>query len=158
MSHNELQLTFAYQTSPLTNWLTLSYNFPLVLALSWLTLPYLSSWTSLPILGLPLHLNWLTFPHLVWLAFAYHTFINRLMLYSPPIVFFVCIINIMWLISYNHGTAYCFGFGQAHLRRISLPYTSLPILGLLWHLFWLISLSSKFANLCTVNFHLVNVG
>ena len=66
MSHNELQLTFAYQTSPLTNWLTLSYNFPLVLALSWLTfafelaypigfktgLPFLI-WSGLPLFSLP---------------------------------------------------------------------------------------------------------
>ena len=62
MSHNELKLTFAYQTSPLTNWLTLSYNFPLVLALSWLTFAFELAYpidfkTGLPFLiwfGLPL--------------------------------------------------------------------------------------------------------
>ena len=46
----------------------------------------------------------------------------------------------------------------AYLATYLSSFTSLPILGLQWHLFWLISLSSKFANLCTVNFHLVNVG
>ena len=49
----------------------------------WVGLPYLSSWTSLPILGLPLHLNWLTLLvlklaylssfGLACLCLAYHT-------------------------------------------------------------------------------------
>ena len=33
----------------------------------------------------------------------------------------------------------------AYLTTYLSSFTSLPILGLLWHLFWLISLSSKFA-------------
>jgi len=34
----------------------------------------------------------------------------------------------------------------AYLTTYLSSFTSLPILGLLWHLFWLISLSSKIAN------------
>ena len=83
---------------------------------------------------------------------------------------YFCIINIMWLISYNRGTAYSFGFGQAHLWRIGLPYLSLPyhlpfLLNYLtnsWLTFAfeleLILLSSKWAYLYTVTFHLVKVG